>query len=668
MAGEDPTSTWLSHIVASRAQTLVDVAATGLTTIAVMSGDLDADPVIDALETSALSMGFAFASCSLAEGGLHQLDSVVARLAHSLRLPKVQVGRRNGLVAALDHFVSLHKHRAEERFERDADEEELSGELRVLAQQYIAAASGRARGRRLHAWLGGKDAFASAEELSMRPLRARTAKRALAQLTRLSRALGARGTRLVLRDGDALVDLSRGRRDVAYTVLRELVDNTDGGRGMSGAELLVIGTGALERRVHSLHEHPALASRIQSVLPKGVPFPHESWISLEAPRGLPVPASVPKVSAPAERKVAGLRGLVRLAQGLPPLEPIDELTVGMEEVDARIEQLFAHASNDGSVFAVLMGEYGAGKTHHLLHLESRALADQRPVLRLAIERLDEDLGNPQRHLRRLIESTVLPLRRRATPLDRLDAWLRTTPTRKRLRAALLAIAEDGGEGARAAERALRGASPGRIAKEDDLDDAAVIETLGAVDLEDKPANASYRRDAYGRLHLWLDLLARLEGCEGPVVILDEAENLYRAGVSRAERRTALRSLGFYCGGALPRACVVLAITPETLTLLREEASELLDEIADQSTLLPVEDIAMLRRRLIRARPIQIKKLDKAALGVLAEQAHRFARTFHGKKPDRDWESFMTHALKESNTPRELLRQVILREEQLAWFG
>ncbi len=89
------------------------------------------------------------------------------------------------------------------------------------------------------------------------------------------------------------------------------------------------------------------------------------------------------------------------------------------------------------------------------------------------------------------------------------------------------------------------------------------------------------------------LAARLEGCEGPVVILDEAENLYRAGVSRAERRTALRSLGFYCGGALPRACVVLAITPETLTLLREEASELLDEIADQSTLLPVEDIAML---------------------------------------------------------------------------
>ena len=92
-----------------------------------------------------------------------------------------------------------------------------------------------------------------------------------------------------------------------------------------------------------------------------------------------------------------------------------------------------------------------------------------------------------------------------------------------------------------------------------------------LDLVDKPASASYRKDAYARLQLWLDLLARLEGCEGPVLIVDEAENLYRMGVSRSERRTALRSLAHYCGGALPRATVILAVTPDTLTALRDEA-------------------------------------------------------------------------------------------------
>ncbi|MDQ3038002.1 MAG: ATP-binding protein, partial [Myxococcota bacterium] len=449
-------------------------------------------------------------------------------------------------------------------------------------------------------------------------------------------------------------------RDVAYTVLRELIDNADGGRGMIATELLVVGSGALERRVHSLAEHPALASRVMPVLPLGPPVPHQSWITLAPPGDVVVPEHVPAPAPPSERKIAQLRGMVRVAQGLPPLEAVPELTVGMEDVDARIEQLFAHAANDGSVFAVLVGEYGAGKTHHLLHLEARALADQRPVLRLAVERLDEDLGNPQRHLRRLIENAVLPMRRRASPIDRLEAWLRAPATRKRLRAALIAIAEGGTDGARAAERALRNAS------DDDLDDATVLETLGALDLTDKPSNPSYRKDAYGRLHLWLDLLARLEGCEGPVLILDEAENLYRAGVSRAERRTALRSLGFYCGGALPRACVVLAVTPDTLASLREEAGELLDEIAEQSTLLPTEDVAMLRRRLLKSRPIPVTKLGKDALATLAEQAHGLARAVHGKKVDRDWDAFAARAVRESTTPRELLRRVMLREERLAW--
>jgi hypothetical protein len=650
---------WVDHVVASRLQTLEDVAVARMGTLAILSGDADAAPVVDALVESALGGGFAVATTSLAEHGLQDLHAVVGGLAATLRVPRGDAGRRNGLVAALDVFAGAHGRSAEAIFEESAEEEAIGGELATLAREYIASASGTGPARKLQAWLGGRDVARATDDL--RPLSPRTAKRALADLTRLVRALGHRGTRLVLRDAEALVDLSPGRRDVAYTVLRELVDNADGGHGLVACETLLVGTGDLDRRVHSLVDHPALATRIVADLPPGPPIPHQTWMAL-APDdpSAPLPP-VPKPYATSERHASQLRALVRIAQGLPPLEAVPDLTVGMEEVDARIAQLFETASNDGSVFAVLLGEYGAGKTHHLLHLEARARADKRPVLRLSVERLDEDLGNPQRHMRRMIENATFPGKRPVGFLERLDSWLAKPAARRRLRHVLDAVIADSDEAARPAARALIGAA------NDDVDDAAVRETFGALDLVDKPGSASYRKDAYARLHLWLEVLARLEGCEGPVVVLDEAENLYRVGVSRAERRTALRSLAHYCGGSLPRATVVLAVTPDTLEALREEAGELLDQIEDQVTLLPSEDVAMLRRRLLKARPIRVTKLAPDDLERLAGQTRELAREVRGKHVDRRIGAFLGRAVKESDTPRELLRRVMLREERIAWL-
>lgn len=653
---------WIDHVIASRLQTLEDVTVAQMGSVAILSGDEDPAPLLRALEESALANGFAVATASLAEHGLHELDAVVGQLAGSLRVPGIERGRKNGVVVALDAFAQKHGRRAEAVFEASADEEGLSGALRALAEEHIVVATEGSTGRKLSAWLVGRDVRAMTDEL--RPLAARTAKRALAALTRLTRALGHRGTRLILRDAEALVDLAPVRRDLAYTVLRELIDNTDGGAGVVACEILLVGAGSLEWRVHGPFDHPALATRIVADVPPGPPIPHQTWITL-APRDpsaeLP---GVPDALATSDRAVSKLRALVRLAQGLPPLEAVPELTIGMEEVDRRIRQLFDTASHDGSVFAVLLGEYGAGKTHHLLHLEARALADGRPVLRLAVERLDEDLGNPQRHLRRLIESSIVPGRRGAGLLDRLESWLERPASRKRLHEALVGIAAAGGDAGRAALRALGGAdvAPG------ELDDAAVTETLGALDLVDKPGAPSYRKDAYARLNLWLELLARLGDHEGPVLILDEAENLYRAGVSRVARRTALRSLAYYCGGAIARATVVLAVTPDTLEALRAEAAELLDEIEDQTTILPSEDVAMLRRRLLKARPIQVTKLGRADLTELAEQARRLAKEVRGKHVDRRIGAFLERAVHDSDTPRDLLRRVVMREERIAWLG
>lgn len=651
---------WIDHVVASRLQTIGDVGLARMGTVAIIAGDGDATPVIDALADSALANGFVVATASLAEQGLHDLHAVVGALAASLRLPHVDSGRRNGVLAALDAFARTHRRSAEALFEESAEEEAVGGELCLLAREYIASASGTGPARKLQAWLGGHDIARDRDDL--RPLSARTAKRTLADLTRIVRALGYRGTRIVLRDAEALVDLSPGRRDVAYTVLREIVDNADGGHGVVGCETLLVGTGDLDRRVHSLFDHPALATRVVADLPPGPPIPHQTWIALSPPDpSAPLP-SVPRPYETSERHVAQLGALVRIAQGLPPLEAIADLTVGMEGVDGRIAQLFETASNDGSVFAVLVGNYGAGKTHHLLHLEARALVERRPVLRLAVERLDEDLGNPQRHLRRLIENATFPGKRAVGFLERLEVWLAKPATRKRLRNALDAVVEAHDETARPAARAVAGAP------DDDVDAAAVREIFGAFDLVDKPSGASYRRDAYARLQLWLDVLERLEGCAGPVLILDEAENLYRMGVSRAERRTALRSLAHYCGGALPRATVVLAVTPDTLEALREEAGALLDEIDEQATLLPSEDVAMLRRRLLKARPIHVTKLAPSELEALAEKARKVAREVRGKHVDRGIGAFLGKAVKDSDTPRDLLRRVMLREERIAWLN
>lgn len=649
---------WLAHVVRARAQSLDDLTVAQMAGVAVLVGQ-DRGEAAARLVDDALARGHAVATVSLATEALSELDAVVRALASSLQLPKIDAGRRHGVVAALDAFVERHKGKAEERFEERADEEALAGELRQLAADYLAQASGRTTARRLTAWLGGKDV--TAEEGALRPLSPRTAKRAMAQLTRLARVLGARGTRILLTDAEALVDLPAGRRDVAYTVLRELIDNADGDTGAIACEILVLGGPGLLERKAAISAHEALATRLLLPTTEALPLPHATAMLLEPPEELELPP-LPELAPVEVRSAPALRSLLRLSQGLPPLDAGPELTIGMEAIDARLDALFEHTQHDGSVFAVLSGEYGSGKTHQLLHLESRALTDERPVFRLAVERLDEDLGNPQRHLRRLLEGATLPLRRKSTPLDRLEAWVATAAARKRLAAALRDVVAEQNDASRAAERIASLSER----DEDGVDPDAVVEVLGALDLIDKPGAPTYRKDAYARLHLWLELLRRLEGCEGPVIVLDEAENLYRAGVSRPERRTALRSLAFYCGGAIPRACVVLAVTPDTLVSLRDEAGELLDEIEEQTSLLPSEDVALLRRRLLRSRPLTVNKLSRDDLRTLATRVRKLHRSVRGPTKDAGWEAFLDEAVAGAATPRELLRQVTLRCEEQAF--
>jgi hypothetical protein len=666
MSAPSLDSAWRRLVIAARAQSLEDAAATETATVAVLLGNAPDDAFVDELEADALARGFATATVSLHEHSLHELDDLLGAAAAGLRLYDVRGSRKHGLLAALEAFASEHGKRAEARFEEFADAEALHGALRDLAVEVLGVLGGRTASRRVTAFFDGMPITLS-DETELRQLSSRTAKHGMNQLTRLLRALGYRGLRLMLTGAEALAGLTRVRREIAYTVLRELIDNADGHGGMMRTEILLIGTPALVNRVGGLRAHPALASRllgdarVEADADVGLPQPHRTVQWIDPPQGTKadeLAGDPPTVEPVPAGRAKALRAHLRLVRGLPPIEGLEQVSVGMEALDAELAALFAHASHDSSVFAILSGDYGAGKTHRLLHLESLALAQGRPVFRLSVERLDEDLGNPQRHLRRLLDSSTLPGRHGHGALEQLDLWLASAASTRRLHEALEEVALLDAPGAKAAARALRGSA-------DTLDVAQVRSVLGALDLEPKPGAPTYRRDAYARLHLWVELLARLAETDGPLIVLDEAENLFRAGVSRAERRTALRSLSFYCGGWIARGVVVLAVTPDTLSILRSESAELLAEIDGQATHLPEEDVTMLRRRL-RSRPLSIARMGREELEELADRAYQIGCKARGLRRERSRGELLETFAKGAKQPREVVQRVAQHVEGRAW--
>ncbi len=665
MSAPSLDAAWRRQVIAARAQSLEDAATTETASVAVLLGAPDESFVSD-LESDALDRGFATATVSLAEHSLHRLDDLLGAAAAGLRLYDVKGSRKHGLLAALEAFAAEHGKQAEARFEEFADIEALHGALRDLALEVLGVLGGRTASRRVTAFFDGKPITLS-DDTELRQLSSRTAKNGMNQLTRLLRALGYRGLRLMLTDAEALAGLTRVQREVAYTVLRELIDNADGHRGMMRTEILLIGTPALVNRVGGLRAHPALASRllgdatVEAAADVGLPQPHRTVQWIDPPQGTTpdeLAGTPPKVEAVPDNRAKALRTHLRLVRGLPPTDGLEAISVGMEALDAELSALFAHASHDSSVFAILSGDYGSGKTHRLLHLESLALAEGRPVFRLSVERLDEDLGNPQRHLRRLLESSTLPGRHGHGPLEQLELWLASGAATKRLHEALEEVSLLEVPGAKAALRALRGS-------EESLDADQVRSVLGALDLEQKPGAPTYRRDAYARLHLWVELLARLSETDGPLIVLDEAENLFRAGVSRAERRTALRSLSFYCGGWIERGVVVLAVTPDTLSILRSESAELLEEIDGQATHLPEEDVTMLRRRL-RSRPLSVARMGREELEELADRAYQVGCKARGLRRERSRDELLETFAKGAKKPREVVQRVAQHVEGRAW--
>lgn len=636
---------------AMMAQALADVSVADCADVVFVRAPSPA--LVDAWCADALGAGFAVARASLAEHPFDLLDGLVRAIAGRL---EVRAPAAVGWVPLLGRFAREHGDEALALFDADVAARGVAGDLITLSRAVIAApTSVRREERELAAWLAGTSLKRVSSSTVAMPLTLRTARRALVELTALVRILGHAGTFIVFEEGETLARLPAARRRAAYTVLRELIDDGDGGRGLASARMVVCGGDALFEGARSMAELEPLAQRIGLARP-GAAVPHAPLFDAREP-----PTGAPTQPTRSEHADA-LRAVIRISHGLPPVEAIRDASVGQEQIDRRIDGLFAHASMDSSVFAMFVGRYGDGKTHLLLHLAARALAERRPVFRLSLETLDADLGNPQRHLRRLLALSTLPVAGRPSALERLVAWTRSARDRERLIAAISAVATRSSE--LAADAAERLAARLRRAR----DSVATLESfLSGADLASKAPSAAYRRDAYGRLLLWLELLAELDACAGPVLLVDEAENLY-GGVSRPERRTALRSLAFYCGGALPRAVVVVAMTPSTYAALRTEAVPLLAEIATQKTVLSVEDALMLQRRFARIEPFEVPALSDSSLAELCERTRALHARARGAQHDPGWAQFVSSLVAERPSPRALVHSVIDRLEQSWWTG
>src|SRR5690606_1592270 len=118
--------------------------------------------------------------------------------------------------------------------------------------------------------------------------------------------------------------------------------------------------------------------------------------------------------------------------------------------------------------------------------------------------------------------------------------------------------------------------------------------------------------------------------------IDEAENLYTTGAPWSARRTALRTLSFYCGGALPGSCVVMAMTPPAFDELRKEARALLLEADEMTSTLDLEDVALFRRRVRKLEPQLVPALSRRQRLELAERVRRTHRLVRGHVDVPDW--------------------------------
>lgn len=263
------------------------------------------------------------------------------------------------------------------------------------------------------------------------------------------------------------------------------------------------------------------------------------------------------------------RTLDRLKRGVPPTMGIDDLSVGMSGLQAKLDALLS--PNASPRWFPVQSEYGEGKSHFHSYARYHALRSGYAVASLDVNGQDGALHQPQRHLAIVLSSLQSPLPQFSNYQgfgDIIRHWLESA---------------DESEVTRILHK-LRSVEPCLAAGRDPFDlwnwSAYFIHSrfresmrsyyyphlLRFFTTEDLTNKSSYARFASSfRLQIIIRWLME-SGHKGLFLFIDEVDNIVRQ-IHRSGHAGCFRTLAWYCScPAYPELRVVLASTPEVAPL------------------------------------------------------------------------------------------------------
>jgi len=118
---------------------------------------------------------------------------------------------------------------------------------------------------------------------------------------------------------------------------------------------------------------------------------------------------VEKIFSPEEEKrIEARRTIEALRYGLVPARRIRELSVGLDDEKASLQTAFANTKENGGDVRVVVGEYGAGKSHFFELAAQEALANNFIVATTSLDLREVPPNRPQRIYLSLMRSLRFP--------------------------------------------------------------------------------------------------------------------------------------------------------------------------------------------------------------------------------------------------------------------
>jgi len=282
-------------------------------------------------------------------------------------------------------------------------------------------------------------------------------------------------------------------------------------------------------------------------------------------------------SGSADRTPVRLRTLMRLRAGLPPVEGLDQLSVGYDAAMRTIRTLLAQES-----WILALGDYGSGKTHFLQVLRQAAHEAGFATCFFCSDSQMNALNHPQRFMTSLLHTLEIP----GMPVQGYEHFLSLLVTTDDGCDQLAAAVETHAIGSRMPfgdarwhlealrEGRRQEAPPARQSFDHRV--RKLVDDLSGRTIAARSAVPINREIAYRLLLIARDIVMS-RGCSGIVLLIDEAESIFTKLPTIRSRIGAARVLSALClSSTLEHFKTAIAMTPDGYR-------NLFDEIGDYPT-------------------------------------------------------------------------------------